>query len=113
MRSICFAFLIMMSNQASAWTEKVFDEFSETGQWGYVAGLTHAFQLYNELLRKENKSTLYCVPEEFLKDALPDAVYVNRLIKKLRNKLKKAGREDDYEIALLALVALQERFPCE
>ena len=36
MRSICFAFLIMMSNQASAWTEKVFDEFSETGQWAYV-----------------------------------------------------------------------------
>lgn len=113
MRSIFFAFLIMISNQASAWTETVFDEFSATGQWSYVAGLTHAFQLYNEKLRRENKNTLYCLPEEFLKDSLPDPIYVNNLIKNLRKKLEKAELKQDNHIALLALVALQERFPCK
>ena len=56
---------------------------------------------------------MYCVPEELLKGMQPDPIYLKSLIDLTREKLEKSKQLEDYHIALIAMYALQERFPCE
>jgi hypothetical protein len=110
--ALALAFTVVTGYAAPASAEMTLGEYkavrkqSESAAEAWITAAENAYAWANAALKQNGAQPLYCAPDAF--DMSPEA-----LLGFFTRYVELNGVTDDVYLALIVLLALQERFPCQ